>query len=186
MKTVTIIASVLLSGLTLPLSGQCLKGGDNVFDLSIGGIGVSDYSYGKTNARFFPTTLKAEHMFTDKISIGFNVNYQETSTRVEENENYYNENKKSARVMGTMNFHFTTTDDFDSYKMMGAGYLFNDARKSTNDLPNYSSFYYDRNFPYTARIAIGTRYFMTKHVGMNMEIGLGGGSLLQGGFCFKL
>ena len=42
------------------------------------------------------------------------------------------------------------------------------------------------SFPLALRTAIGMRYFLTESIGLNAELGLGGGSNVHAGLTFKL
>jgi len=43
----------------------------------------------------------------------------------------------------------------------------------------------DALVPISLRIAVGTRIYFTENIGMNIELGLLGGSILQGGISVK-
>lgn len=173
MKTGILVLTFLFG---VSINGQCLEKGDNIIDLSFGGPGFSDY-FSNNTLQFGPITGKVEHMFTDNVGVGVDINFQENSSIYHDylnSDQDYKQEEQIIRFMATLNFHLTTTEDFDTYLLIGSGYISNN---STVD---------DGPIPYTLRIGVGARYFITKGLGLNLEFGAGGGSILQGGLTFKL
>mgnify|MGYP000029226369 CR=1 FL=1 len=71
------------------------------------------------------------------------------------------------------NYHFVQEDNFDAYVGFGAG---SNTRSFgyTTDFPNYSNEGFTGSLlPISARIALGTRYFFSDNIGLNLELGIG-------------
>ena len=91
--------------------------------------------------------------------------------------------------MARLNYHFVSTDVVDAYVGFGAGYKHKKTTFSSDDPVNgptsIDGGLFDGLIPVTARIALGARFFFTENIGVNMELGLGGGPLLSGGVALK-
>ena len=87
--------------------------------------------------------------------------------------------------MARLNYHFVQTDVVDAYLGFGAGYKHKTNKFETLD-ENASEYDFGVSLiPVSLRLAIGARFFFTDFIGINMEMGLGGGPLLSGGVSLK-
>lgn len=151
---------------------------------------TSNFNYRSTG--FGPIGLRFEYMVADKIGVGVDFNYLTNGFEYDyilDNTTYTVAYKKTKlRVMARLNYHFVQTEQVDTYVGFGAGYKQRiNAFSSTNpdDIENdlESSL---QLLPVSARICIGTRFFFTDNLGINLELGAGGGPLLSGGVSVKL
>ena len=134
-------------------------------------------------------------MLSDKIGLGLDANY--TNTFVDYNQNTTDANGDPAtynykvgrsviRAMVRMNVHFATSDVLDPYFNIGAGYRTSSFYFDSSD-PNYDASSVSYNFiPFAMRVGAGLRYYFTDNLGINVEVGFGGGSLAAGGITYKL
>ena len=138
---------------------------------------------------FGPMGLRAEYLFTEKIGFGLDMNY--TNSTVTWNQTYsgttydYKVQVPRLRIMGKFNFHFAKSDNFDAYAAFGAGYGSFKLVTETND-PTYIFSDFANPIPVSIRFAIGARYFFTDHLGINLEFGVLGGALINGGLSYKI
>lgn len=144
-------------------------------NVDIGGIG--------------PLGLRVEYLFTDKIGMGLDMNYTNSSVSWNETNNgetyEYQVSVPRLRVMGKFNFHFTKSDNFDAYAAFGAGYGSFKLVTETND-PNYIFTEISNPVPVSIRFAVGARYFFNDNLGLNLEFGVLGGALINGGISYKI
>ncbi len=145
-----------------------------------------------------PLGIRGEYLLTDKIGIGLDlgfsnafVNYDRNSFVIdpdtgEGSDVVYTDEFKTRRIGGivTFNVHFLKSDNVDFYAMVGAGYK---NRKSISDStdPIFEPTEFESLSPVAFRVGTGLRYFFTDNVGINVALGLGHGSLLNGGVSFK-
>lgn len=141
---------------------------------------------------FGPGAVKFEYLVTDKIGVGLEVNYANSSMKYSErdedsgNTYDYEISVPRLRIMPKFNFHFGRSDSFDGYFSVGAGYKSSHIEVTSTE-PDY-----DENsntslsLGKTAfRLAVGGRYFFSDLIGANLEIGLGGGALLNAGIAIR-
>jgi len=153
---------------------------DNSVDVKVGSIG--------------PLGGKLEYMVSDKVGAGIEINYANTSVKWTENTTDGNGNNVSyqydfsiprMRLMFCFNLHFGSSENFDGFWRIGAGYSSLSWKYTTND-PNYNDEQINFNlFPIAFRTAIGGRYFFSENFGLNAELGLGGGPLVAFGISTK-
>ncbi len=137
-----------------------------------------------------PIGGRLEYLASDRVGLGIEVNYSNTSvswnadTRDGNGNNVVYNYKVSVprvRAMFAFNFHFGASEEFDAYWKLAAGYSSLSFTYSTND-PTYND---DRInfdlFPVAIRTAVGGRYFITENFHLNAELGLGGGPLMAFG-----
>ena len=141
-----------------------------------------------------PAGLRFEYMVADNFGIGFDFIYNSAAITFDKDSlnsdntvhSTYEVNAYSRRYRFQIraNYHFVQEDNFDAYVGFGAGSNTRSIRFTT-DYPNY------RNnggsgslLPFSARIALGTRYFFSDNIGLNLELGIGG-PLISGGLSFK-
>ena len=128
------------------------------------------------------------YMATDKISVGAELNY--TSTTIDytqgsgTNKYTYNVSVPRIRAMFRFELHFGQSDQFDFYWPIAAGYNSTTYNFKSTD-PSYKPETATSLIPLAFRTGIGGRYFITENIGLNLELGLGGGTLIEGGIAFK-
>lgn len=142
-----------------------------------------------------PLDIRGEYFVSDHIAIGLEFNYVSSKVSYEEqgtdgngNPQTYSYDVKSNkyRIMPKFSFHYGHVDDFDFYSSVAAGYRRVIVTTNTND-PDYVFPDELQNLiPIAFRIASGGRYFFTDNIGLNLEIGIGGGALINGGLSIKL
>ncbi|CAG5083361.1 hypothetical protein [Parvicella tangerina] len=142
-----------------------------------------------------PVGGKIEYLLADRIGLGLDVNYTNTFVSYDEmgvdstsgnTTNYnYEVSRSVLRIFPRINFHFGNSDVFDGYAGVGAGYRMASWKFESND-PDFGDQSVDGLIPVSFRAFVGGRYFFTDALGLNFEIGLGGGALLQGGLSLKL
>ena len=145
---------------------------------------------------------RVEYLVSDKFGIGADVNWMKvgfeaqvadslysTQTMQYDSVSIYNvgKTKSTTRAMVRLTYHFIQNDKVDAYTAFAGGLKMVN-RVITNDSPYGSSepaLGSDALVPVSLRIAIGTRIYFTENIGMNLELGLLGGSILQGGISVK-
>ncbi len=142
-----------------------------------------------------PVGGKFEYLLADRIGLGLDVNYTNTYVSYDEMStdtttgsatNYnYEVSRSVLRIFPRINFHFGNSDSFDGYAGVGAGYRVAKWAFESND-PDFGDETIEGLIPVSFRAFVGARYFFTDNIGLNFEIGLGGGALLQGGLSFKI
>jgi len=157
---------------------QTLKSGyDNTIkeDVKISGIG--------------PFGAKYEYLLSNKVGIALNINYANSIVKGK-GEDYngivydYKVSVPRFRIFPLFNFHFATTDQLDPYFLIGGGYG-SFKMNLTSDDPDFEEESISGLGNVAFRVGIGTRYFFTDKFGANLELGLGGGGLLQFGVTGK-
>lgn len=147
----------------------------DLVDLDIGGNG--------------PYGGKIEYMFHDHIgvSIGANASYSYAVFDGIDTLNiqrHYEITRNVLRILPRINFHMLSHEKADLFAGIGIGYNGSQWKFITDD-PNFNS----RDFngiPVAFRLFVGGRYFFTDFLGLNLEMGIGGGGLLQGGISFRI
>lgn len=146
------------------------------YDFKIGGLG--------------PVGGRFEYLVSDKMGIGLDGNYTNTyaSWRGDAGGGTTYNYKVSFprfRIMPRFNFHFVkNAEKIDGYFAVAAGYGSWSAKFETND-PDYEFAKINSLIPIAFRTAVGMRFFFIDNLGINMEIGLGGGPILAGGLSAK-
>jgi len=137
-----------------------------------------------------------EYMVADNFGVGVDVNYVISGYEYTVENYYYNSTTgtysdatsryeaKKLRAMLRFNYHFVQTDNLDAYVGFGAGYK--SAKRSFyyDDVID-DNFSFDALIPVAVRIGLGVRYYFIPNLGVNAEIGLGGGGIIQGGLALK-
>jgi hypothetical protein len=140
-----------------------------------------------------PAGLRAEYLISDNFGVGFDfiynsvgVKYNYTVTDGTGTHSYEDKiNQQRFRVQLRMNYHFVQTDVMDAYVGFGAG----------TNIRRFSTESTDPNFiapdaltgaliPVSIRLALGSRFYFTDNIGLNVELGLGG-PVLSGGISIK-
>lgn len=151
---------------------------------------------------------RVEYMASEKVGVGADVNYEVSgysysfqdyaydasgNPLVDGSNNYIYTNydreytSKKLRAMFRLNYHFVKEGKIDMYTGFAAGYK--STKRETVTSPNNPNFL-DANMtkaliPVTARIAVGAKMYFTNNIGAHIELGLGGGGLLQFGVSAK-
>ena len=97
----------------------------------------------------------------------------------------YKASTKKIGAMVTFNYHFANHDNFDAYFITGVGVNNRSFSYSDPSMGTVSS-NGTNAIPVAARVGVGMRYFFTPNIGLNLGLGLGQGSLINGGLSFKI
>ena len=141
---------------------------------------------------FGPIGGYVEYMMTDKIGIGIDGYYANTSITWNEQDYDANNNpivysyKVSIPRVGVLaraNFHFSDSDVFDAYGIVAMG-MKNVSYNATSTNPLYVPVSAPGLIPVAMKLGVGFRYFFTDDFGLNGEMALGT-PLLAGGLSIK-
>ena len=145
---------------------------------------------------------RVEYLLSDKFGIGADVNYMKSGFEAQVADSLYNsqtmqydsvsiynvgKTKATTRAMVRLTYHFIQNDKVDAYSAFAGGLKMVN-RQIVNDSPygnDDALLGEDALVPISLRIAVGTRIYFTENIGMNIELGLLGGSILQGGISVK-
>lgn len=152
---------------------------EEVLNLDVGGNG--------------PYGGKIEYMFHDQIGVSVDVN---TSSAylifdgIEELDTlgifyHYEVTRNVLRILPRINFHLLKDDHVDVFLGIGLGYNGSQWTFKTTD-PNFNDREFSAIIPVAFRFFVGGRYFFNNFLGLNFELGAGGGGLLQGGISFRI
>jgi hypothetical protein len=196
--TILFGASILASS---NVKAQAVEQGSIVIEAYYGFLSISNAAFKELSsnsaAKFTgigPAGLRFEYMVSDKIGLGLdgnflsqNLNWTGTDTTAGNKLNFeYKVFRQVLRVMPRINIHFGGSDNFDGYFGIAAGYR-NVTRGYNSNDPNYKGESSSATLvPITLRFAVGGRYFFTPNIGLNGEIGIGGGTILHTGITFKI
>lgn len=140
-----------------------------------------------------------EYMLADNFGVGVDVNYEVSgfnydfdtliynTTTFEYEPRTYNVDfkAKKLRAMARINYHFVQNERLDAYAGFAGGYK-NVNRSLVTDAPNFDDVSVNGALiPVSFRIAVGTRIYFTNNIGAMIELGAGGGALLQFGLSAK-
>jgi len=146
---------------------------------------------------------RVEYLLSDQFGIGVDFNYMKAGFETQVVDSLYNtqtmqydslaiynlgKTKATTRAMVRLTYHFIQNDRVDAYSAFAAG-LKIVKRVVTNDSPygfDEPLLGEDALIPIALRIAVGTRIYFTDNIGMNLELGLLGGSILQAGISVKI
>jgi len=129
--------------------------------------------------------VRVGYMVSDRISIGIDANYTTTSIAYKDGQYDYQVSSARLKAMARFEFHFGNSSNFDFYMPVGAGIKNSKFSLTSND-PNYKEAKLKGILiPISFKIGIGGRYYFNDMIGIGLELGLGGGSLLQGGLALK-
>lgn len=119
---------------------------------------------------------------------GFEFNYNKQDTLTNQVLTYHaSYTAKKTRAMIRMNFHFAQSEKVDAYFGVGAGYKYVNRSIVSNE-PGYDNndlFVKGAMLPLAFRASVGSRFFFTPNFGGMLELGLGGGGLIQFGLTGK-
>ena len=165
-------------------------GGPNLFTAIVKTAYTNSNSQQNIDIGGLPTIgLRAGYMVSDRISLGVDINYTTTNVSYDESNGSTTYNYKVSvpriRAMARFEFHFGNSDNFDFYMPVGAGYSSRTFKIETNDPAFIDNTSIKSLVPVAFRVGLGGRYFFTDNIGLNLEFGLGGGPLIEGGLAFK-
>lgn len=146
---------------------------------------------GETSSFFGPLGGQVGYMVGDKFSIGLDINYTDNSVSwtgqdlFTSNMYNYTVGFTTLRVMPRFDFHFGDSESFDMYFGVGTGWRSKSWAFESNQ-PDYDPGTFESLNPIAFRLALGGSYYFTDNIGLNLELGLGGGGLARGGIAFKL
>jgi len=186
---------------TLTTQAQTLEQGDKAIDIYYGFASVvgqatfEAFAEGGDNSNFKyigPIGARFEYMASEKMGVGFEFNYTlgeatwtadvtDSITSVTKTYNYKIK-RDLIRFMPRFNVHFGGSESFDGYFGVAAGYRYAKWTLETDDEDYEGDF---GGIPLAIRISLGGRYYFTDNIGLHMELGLGGGTLIHGGLSFK-
>src|SRR5690606_29335099 len=146
-----------------------------------------------------PLGGKVEYLFSKRIGLGVHINYASTglSGRVQsDNGNIYSYSASVTRfrILPTFSVHMGNSDRVDPYFSFSLGYFNLKFKDESND-PTYEGIaeyadvvgnYLLNPIPVAGRVEFGLRYFITDLIGINGQIGIGGGAPLALGMSLKL
>jgi hypothetical protein len=159
----------------------------------------SDVRNYKINGGLLSYGGRFEYMVADNFGVGVDVNYEVSGfnydytgqvyndvTMEYENRNYNVDYKaKKLRAMARLNYHFVQNDRLDAYAGFAGGYKNVNRSIVTNDTNYDDGSINGALIPVSFRIAVGTRIYFTNNIGGMIELGAGGGALLQFGLSAK-
>jgi outer membrane protein W len=154
------------------------------------GITPPDYTFSESGI----FGARVEYLLTDHLGLGLAVLYEKITagaTVVNDNNLYAFslENTRIGAIIG-LNVHFLTQENLDPYLLVGVGYMnyktdvifsspfgipISDEEKEKYKIPT----------PLAARLALGARYFFTDNIGVKIELGAGGGGIVEAGLALK-
>lgn len=148
----------------------------DLVDLEVGGNG--------------PYGGKIEYMFHDHIGVSIGVNTSSSFAVFNgidtlNIDRHYEITRNILRILPRINFHMLSHDKVDLFAGVGIGYNGSTWKFITDD-PNFNSREFNAIIPVSFRLFLGGRYFFTNFLGLNFEVGIGGGGLLQGGISFRI
>jgi hypothetical protein len=188
---------------TTNVKAQAVEQGSVIIDAYYGLFSISNSTF-KALSDNSTTTFRGigpiggrvEYMVSEKIGIGVDGHVQNLSLEWTDNitdtitgnsNNYsYKIFRQTLRIMPRINIHFGGSDNFDGYFGIAAGYRSNKWGYESTD-PDYTGSSTSVTLvPVALRFAVGGRYFFTPNIGLNGEIGLGGGTIIHAGLTFKI
>jgi hypothetical protein len=186
---------------TTNVKAQAVEQGSVIIDAYYGAFSISNSTFkelsGNSAAKFTgigPIGLRFEYMVSEKVGFGLDGNLLNQSltwtgtdtTAGNKLNNDYKIYRQVIRIMPRINIHFGGSDDFDGYFGIAAGYR-SVTRGYTSTDPDYQGDESSATLvPISLRLAVGGRYFFTPNIGLNGEIGIGGGTIIHAGLTFKI
>lgn len=90
------------------------------------------------------------------------------------------------RIMIRMDYHFVQTENLDVYLGVGAGYKYAKRVGYLDGVVNGNIGWTGAAIPVATRVGIGMRYYFIPNLGLHLELGAGGGQLIEGGISVKI
>jgi hypothetical protein len=141
---------------------------------------------GVTVSSIGPLGGRIEYLLSSKIGFGVDFSYANTTAKYTDQSTNYNYQISIPRwrVVPRINIHLGHDTKLDPYFAFGVGYVNSSYSYKTND-PNYTGLATTRSLvPVSVMAKFGMRYFITDHIGLGVEVGLGG-PLATGGVTVK-
>lgn len=175
-------------------------GAPNLYKTVLKSAAVEDDTDGVNIGGTGPVGFRGEYLVADKIGVGIDVCYSSASVSWQDDSLVYEPvsatylprtydykvGTQKIGVMATINYHFVSHEKVDAYVMFGAGYK-NRSFNFESDDPNYEGVTGSATLiPVAARIGVGMRYFFIPNVGLNLNLGFGQGSIINGGVSIKI
>jgi len=142
---------------------------------------------------FGPAGIRMEYMMADKFGLGVDFIYNSVAINSEIDsisngavvQSYpITTFARRFRIQLRGNYHFVNDDNFDAYVGFGAGTNTRSFGANT-DFPNYEQeTITGALLPVSFRFALGSRYYFTDNIGLNVELGIGG-PVVSGGLSIK-
>lgn len=210
-KSLTIVSAflLLLTAQTNTASAQAVEEGNIIIEGYYGfpnlytSIFKTTYANSGTSTDLTikglgPVGGRVEYLLADKFGLGLDVGFNNTKISYKDQVTEFDSNTGNSvvktynydfstqkiGVMVTMNYHFIDNDALDLYGMFGVGYGNRSYSFKSND-PNYSEGKVDSPIPIASRLGIGMRYFFTDNLGVNLNLGVGQGGLMNAGISAK-
>lgn len=197
LKKLFLVLFLCTTGMSMPSAfGQAVEEGNIIIDVTYGfpnlftSVLKATYIDGTTSLQeqvdiksLGPIGFRFEYMVSDKLGVGAEVNHAATNLSYLENGYSYQLNNPRTRIMARIQYHFIDNDKVDAYIGGGAGYKLAKSSFESTD-PDFT----DQDIaglPVAFRIGGGMRYFFTDNLGVNLELGLGGGGLIAAGISAK-
>jgi hypothetical protein len=200
-KKITILVSIITLGLSFNGNAQAVSEGNVIIDPYYGypnfGKTFLNSLEGVENTTVTgigPMGLRMEYMMAPKFGLGIDfiynsVNVSGTIDSLNSDGTVYKSYdakifSQRYRPQIRMNYHFVATDNLDAYFGVGVGANIRRIGTKT-DYPNYDDNAVSGSLiPVSMRVALGTRYYFTENIGLNLELGLGG-PFISGGVSVK-
>ena len=137
-----------------------------------------------------------EYMVADNFGLGLDANYAIAGYQYNDPNHIdtlgnvvggtFKYTSKKLRIMFRANYHFVQTENLDVYVGFGAGYKHVTRTAAWNGVNDSNDASITGSLiPVATRIALGGRYYFHPNIGINFELGVGGGGILQGGLAVK-
>ncbi|MES2589729.1 MAG: outer membrane beta-barrel protein [Bacteroidota bacterium] len=137
-----------------------------------------------------PFGIKVDYFFKDKISFGINCIYNSynikgqidslNTNNVVDSTYFITVDMQRFRFQANAKYHFFVGEKLDTYVGFGFGmnsrkYTFDSSFPNLNEKSIFATV-----LPVSARFDLGFRYFLSKNVGFNFEMGIGGPIMIAG------
>lgn len=152
---------------------------------------------------------RVEYMYSDKLGLGGDLNYEMSGYSFEFQGKQYDEfgsplldasgsnylytkylvnyRANRLRVMFRLNYHFYQANKTDAYVGFSVGHKSVTRRQDTNPTNLlFHDFESDGLIPFTSRLAVGFKYYPIPYFGFHGEFGLFGGALFQAGVSIQI
>jgi len=200
MKKILLVFA-LFAGTTFSASAQVQQGSilidayygfPNLYKSAFEGVVATGTETNVKAGGIGPLGLRAEYLASDNFGVGIDFCYSNAYVSQDDFGSdgvtvyNYEINSPKIGIMATLNYHFVTTETVDFYFIAGGGWKNRTLNAETND-PDYNTESIDLSLlNIAARVGLGTRIFFTENIGINLGVGFGQGSILNGGVSVKL
>ena len=153
---------------------------------------VSNYSTIGTPVLF---GFRGEFPSTNRFSFGFDINYEESGFKYNYIDSTSSSNPfetalltyraKKLRLMLKGNYYFVDKLKFKTCVNASFGYRYIQ-RTEKSTAPHYETKYSENSIPFAGRIAVTMKFYPIESVGIFLEVGAFGGSIVQTGLSLRL